>query len=170
LALNDLGGELLTRRRPVTLARVNLPDIDLEAEAREAAERAAEVRTIRAGRDAWQLIGKAESFESWRAIGSALLIGKQHALMVSGANAPWGRNYTHAFNRWAKQFGFVGMAASVRSVAVELAEYLPAIEQWRETLTGTATQAAHSSFEQCAPLASLTGERLRSLLSRFQAG
>jgi hypothetical protein len=38
------------------------------------------MRTIRACRDAWEQIGKAESFSSWKSIGAALSIGKTHAL------------------------------------------------------------------------------------------
>ena len=40
------------------MPKLNLPDIDIEAEAREAAARVAERRTIRAGIDAWQAIDK----------------------------------------------------------------------------------------------------------------
>jgi hypothetical protein len=36
------------------------------------AEQISTMRTIRAGRDAWQAITRAESFEAWAAIGKAL--------------------------------------------------------------------------------------------------
>ena len=45
---------------------------------------------IRAGRDAWEAIGKAESFEAWKRIGAARAIGKAHALGVTGANSARG--------------------------------------------------------------------------------
>jgi hypothetical protein len=35
---------------------------------------------IESGRDAWHRVGKAESFENWKALGAALTIGKQRAL------------------------------------------------------------------------------------------
>ena len=44
---------------------LRLTDIDIECEAQEAAARVAERRIIRAGRDAWLEIGRAESFEAW---------------------------------------------------------------------------------------------------------
>jgi hypothetical protein len=100
----------------------------------EAAERIATTRTIRAGRDAWEEISRAESFESWKLIGAALAVGKRHALKVTGANAAWGRNYSREFSNWMKQHGFDKMAKSVRSVAVELHENANAIEAWRATL------------------------------------
>jgi hypothetical protein len=121
---------------PVSLPRLNIADLDIEAEAREVQGRIAEQRTIRAGRDAWQAINRAESFDGWRAIGAALSVGKAHALHVTGANAAWGRNYSRAFSEWMKQHGFDKMARSVRSVAIELHENANAIEAWRATLPG----------------------------------
>lgn len=123
---NTLGGEL--RARPITLPKLALPDLDIEAEAKEAAARVAEQCTIRAGRDAWALIGKAQLFEAWKAIGAALAVGEQYALKVTGANRAWGRSYSHCFSRWMKQHGFDATAKSVRSVAIELHENLAAIE------------------------------------------
>jgi hypothetical protein len=121
---------------------------------KEAAERNATTRTIRAGRDAWEEISRAESFESWKLIGGALAVGKQHALKVTGANAAWGRNCSRAFSEWMKQHGFDKIAKSVRSVAIESHENANAIEAWRGDTTGTPTQAACSSVIECPPLAS----------------
>jgi hypothetical protein len=98
--------------RPVaqsTLPIIELADIDVEKEAREAQARVIERRTIRRGRDAWREINRAESFEGWRAIGAALAVGKRHALKVTGANAAWGRNYSREFSQWLKRHGFDAM-------------------------------------------------------------
>jgi hypothetical protein len=119
---------------PVTLPKLSLPDLDIEHEAREAAARVAEKKTIRAGLDAWQAIGKAGSFASWRAIGKALAVGKAHALKASGAKQAWGSGYSRAFCDWTKRHGFERMPKSVRSVAIELHENISAITAWRETL------------------------------------
>jgi hypothetical protein len=130
------GGENFNAHEPVpvTLPAVELTDIDIEREAKEAAARVAERRVVRRGLDAWREINRAESFEGWRAIGAALAVGKRHALKVTGANAAWGRNYSREFSDWMKQHGFDAMAKSVRSVAVELHENAKAIEAWRATL------------------------------------
>ena len=108
--------------------------LDDVAERREIAQRLAQARVIRLGADAWAEIAKCQSFDAWRKIGAALSVGKQYALRVSGASEPWGRNYTHAFSHWARIHGFNSMAASVRSVAIELHENIQAIETWRATL------------------------------------
>ena len=122
-------------QRPVTLPVFKLPDIDVEAEAEEAAARIAERRVIRAGLDAWRAIGKAESFESWELIGEALLVGKRRAQRIADEADGWReRNYIYEFGRWMRDHGFGDMPKSVRSMAVELAENLSAIESWRQTL------------------------------------
>jgi hypothetical protein len=82
MALNRLGDENLIHKRPpppVTLPRINLPELDTKAIEAEAREAQARVRVIRAGRDAWEAVAKAQSFEGWKAIGAALVIGKAHA-------------------------------------------------------------------------------------------
>jgi hypothetical protein len=118
----------------VTLPKIRLGDSDIEEEARAAAAKVAERRVIRAGRDAWHEIGRAESFEAWCRIGAALAVGKAYALKATGANAPWGRNYSLAFGAWMKECGFGFMRPSDRSNAVELHENLKAVTAWRATL------------------------------------
>jgi hypothetical protein len=136
--LSRLGVELRDLNkppRPITRPPVNLPPLDIKAIEAEAREAQARVRVIRAGRDAWEAINKAQSFEGWKAIGAALAIGKRHALKVSGANQAWGRNYSLEFSLWVRQHGFDKMPASTRSVAIELHEHAEAIAAWRNTLT-----------------------------------
>jgi hypothetical protein len=93
------------------------------------------VRVIRAGRDAWEQIAKAGSFSGWVAVGKALAVGRDFALRVTGASRPEGRRYCAEFSAWIEAHGFAGMQKSVRSVAIELAENIAAIEQWRSTLS-----------------------------------
>jgi hypothetical protein len=132
--LNHLGEEKTHQPAPVALVKLHLPDIDTSVEIKEAAERIATTRIIRQGRDAWQAIGKTESFDAWKSIGAALAVGKRHALKVTGANPAWGRNYSREFGAWMKQHGFDSIVKSVRSVAIELHENANAIEAWRATL------------------------------------
>src|SRR5215472_7313461 len=80
------------------------------------AEQISTLRTIRAGRDAWQAIGKA------------------HALRVTGANRAAGQHYCREFGKWVRKYGFDLMPKSTRSVAILLHENATAIEQWRATL------------------------------------
>ena len=134
--LNRIGGEQKQEApKRVTLPTFAFAELDVEAEAREAAARIVERKVVRAGVDAWQAIGKADSFENWKAIGAALAIGKAHALRTTGANAAWGRNYSRAFCDWMREHHFDRMPKSTRSVAIELHENVEAITAWRAALS-----------------------------------
>jgi len=129
-------GEFNRPTRPVTLPAVNLPDLDVEAEAREAAARVAERRTIREGLDCWRELGRAESYEHWKKIGAALAIGKQYALRTIDPEAPWHQQrYGARFSQWLQQHGFNAMRPSDRSYAITLFENCESIERWRQTLS-----------------------------------
>jgi len=132
MALNDLGEQII--ERPITLPRFNLPPLNLEAEAKEAAAIVAERRVIRAGLDVWQAIGKAGSFEAYKIIGAALLIGRERSLKATGLNAPHGRLYSLAFRQWLKAYGFGSMSEATRKRIVTLTENAAAVEAWRATL------------------------------------
>jgi hypothetical protein len=119
---------------PVTMPVLKIARFDDAAERREIAERFAQQRIIRAGRDAWAEIGKAGSFEQYKIIGAALLIGRDHALRATGLNAPHGRRYSLAFREWLTAHGFGGMANTTRKRIVTLTENAAAIEAWRSTL------------------------------------
>jgi hypothetical protein len=121
---------------PVSLPTIRLPAIDADAEAierKEAAQKFAEARLIKAGATAWTNIARAESFNNWLAIGKALLLIRKVALAQSGANRAMGRIYSKSFNAIAKQH-FIGMKASTRSVSIELAEHADQITSWRDSL------------------------------------
>ncbi len=81
-----------------------------------------------------EALDKAGSFQAWLRIGRALVIGKTHALKVTGANAPWGQNYSHVFGECMQQHGFASLRASARSYAIVLAEHEAEITAWRESL------------------------------------
>jgi len=116
------------------IALVTLPRLVFMAgrdDPKAVAEQISSMRTIRAGRAAWQAIGKAESFKAWRSIGAALAIGKAHALR---ANRAAGQPYCREFGKWVRKYGFDKMPKSTRSVAILLHENATAIEEWRATL------------------------------------
>jgi hypothetical protein len=130
VALNSFGEQIA---RQVTLVPLKLLPIDDAAERREIAERLAQDRIIRLGRDKWAEIAKCESFDAWLAIGHALSIGRDYALRSTGANAPMGRPYSWVFSAWCKKHGFT-MRPAIRSWCLALHENAAAITAWREKL------------------------------------
>ena len=122
------------QHKPVTLPQLALRDIDIEAEAREAAANVAERKIIRMGRDCWQEIGRTNSFEAYTKIAAALAVGRTFALRSTGANRPEGQNYCKAFSGWINEHGFASMQKSVRSTCLELHEHINQITAWRDSL------------------------------------
>ena len=131
--LNNYGEEA-PLARPITLARINLPDIDTELEVKEAAERIATARTIRQGLDAWRAISKSNSFEAWLTIGGALCIGKAWALQAANTDRAWGSTYSRCFGEWMAKHGFGTMNKHTRTWCIILAENANEIECWRLAL------------------------------------
>jgi hypothetical protein len=132
--LNIIGDE--REVKPVSLPQLGFmaeqsPDDDNAVKA----EAIIRLRIIRAGKDAWEEIAKAESFDAWERIGAGIAIGKAHALRLSQANAPWGATYCRQFSTWAKEHGFGTMRASDRSYAIALHENIGAITAWRAGLS-----------------------------------
>jgi hypothetical protein len=131
----DLGhsqfGNGRERRAPITLARIDLPPPDDE---KDKAAHLAERKVVRLGRDAFENINRANTFENWLCVGRALLVGKGIALRATGANRAWGRNYSRVFGEWMERNGFAQMQKATRSVAIELAENASEITCWRDSL------------------------------------
>src|SRR5215469_3125365 len=113
------------------MPQYNLPSVeDADAEeTRAAAERFFKHRTIRAGAEAWQAASadKCHSFAAYVLIGNALLIGRDHALRVTGLNTPHGRRYSLAFRDWMKGYGFGDMPDTTRKSIVALVDNAAAI-------------------------------------------
>jgi hypothetical protein len=121
--------------KPVTVAPIKLRAVPHdERDIKLQAQRLLEVRTVKAGAQAWQAITTVETFDSWKKIGAALHVGKQHALVLTGANRPWGSNYSRALCEWMKANHFDRMPSSLRSVAIEMHEHIAEITAWRSTL------------------------------------
>jgi hypothetical protein len=132
-SINLVGEERVVT--PVTLPRLSFTAEPLVDDDAHKTEQIITIRIIRAGRDAWEEITKAESFDAWERIGAAIAIGKAHALRLSQANAPWGATYCRQFSTWAKEHGFGTMRASDRSYAIALHENIGAITAWRGGLS-----------------------------------
>lgn len=134
---------MLDRHEQQEQPRISLPTLiycnsapvdDSKQLAEELATKFNTARVVRRGLDAWLTIQKSGSFESWKAIGAALRIGRDHALKTSGASAPIGRTYSAAFSKWIEQHGFATMDKSSRSCALDLDANIAAVEAWRNTL------------------------------------
>jgi hypothetical protein len=93
--------------------------------------------TLRRGQEAWHRLKKGSTFEDWKQVGAAHVLGRTAAMREAHVNKPEGRNYNAAFGRWQKQCGFDDLDKAARSRLFEMMDHLAKIEGWRATLTVT---------------------------------
>jgi hypothetical protein len=94
-----------------------------------------EQSTIVDGQEAWHRLGRDHSWENWRHVGAALVIGRSGAMREAGVNRPVGRRYNAAFAAWLNKFGFENLDKADRSRLFAVMDHLHEIETWRATLT-----------------------------------
>lgn len=91
---------------------------------------------ISAGRDAWTQIERSNSFENWKTVARAIVVGRQQAMRAANINKPQGKRYAAAINAWLEQNGFRGVPYPVRTACCRLIDHLPEIELWRASTPG----------------------------------
>jgi hypothetical protein len=94
-----------------------------------------EQSTILHGQEAWHRLGRDHTWENWRHVGAALLIGRSGAMREAAVNRPVGRRYNAAFAAWLAKFGFENFDKADRSRLFAVMDHLDEIETWRATLT-----------------------------------
>lgn len=92
---------------------------------------------IERGREAWNRLQKDQTWEDWMTVAVAVDIGRQHALNISGKNAPGGKGYNKAFSNWLKENGFDNIDGAARKHMLDCFDQRGAIEKWRAILTTT---------------------------------
>jgi hypothetical protein len=92
---------------------------------------------ITLGQAAWHRLRKGSTFEDWKQVGAAHVIGRAAAMHEARINKPEGRNYNAAFGRWQQRCGFEDLDKAARSRLFEMMDHLAGIETWRATLTVT---------------------------------
>ncbi len=96
-----------------------------------------EQSSILHGQEAWDRLGRDHTWENWRHVGAALLIGRSRAMREAGVNRPVGRRYNVLFAAWLNKFGFENLDKGDRSRLFAVMDHLHEIETWRATLTPT---------------------------------
>lgn len=99
---------------------------------------------ITEARAAWERIKAHEktAFGDWVCIGRALIIGRQKCMAAACCNSPYGPGYQKHMRRFLDEAG-LDIDSHERVAAVDLVENLPAITQWRASLTEDERRRAH---------------------------
>jgi hypothetical protein len=94
-------------------------------------------RVARQGMQAWARLKKGKSWTDWLQVGEALQVGREWAMHQAGVNKPEGKGYNTAFSEWLTKYKLDDMDKGDRSRLFSVMDNLPAIDEWRQTLTLT---------------------------------
>jgi hypothetical protein len=89
-----------------------------------------EAAAIHDGQQAWARLRDHSTWQDWKAVGAAHVIGRVTAMRDGHTNKPRGRSYCAAFNAWAKKFGFADLDKGDRARLFNVTDHLAAIEAW----------------------------------------
>jgi hypothetical protein len=88
-----------------------------------------EQAAIREGQEAWRRV--CTSWNDWKKVGAAFVIGRTTAMRDAHTNVPKGRGYNAAFRAWQKKHGFEGLDDTGDQTRLfRCMEHLPEIEPW----------------------------------------
>jgi hypothetical protein len=90
---------------------------------------------VRAGQEAWCRLRSNATWDDWKQVGKAHVIGRHKAMIEAGVNQPIGRRYNEAFGTWQREFGFENLDKGDRARLFEVMGHLAKIETWLATLT-----------------------------------
>jgi hypothetical protein len=88
---------------------------------------------VAAGREAWGRLKNAagKAWADWVAVGEALLVGRQEAMVAAGTNKPSGKKYNVAFHHWIHDHDFGDIDKADRAKLLLIMTNLPEVEAFR---------------------------------------
>jgi hypothetical protein len=92
---------------------------------------------VRQGQEAWGRLRNNSTWEDWKKVGAAHVIGRTTAMRDGHINKPKGRSYNAAFSAWQKKFGFQGLDKGDRSRLFDVMDHLNEIDGWLKKLSDT---------------------------------
>jgi hypothetical protein len=90
---------------------------------------------VRAGQEAWCRLRSNATWDDWKQVGKAHVIGRHNAMIEARVNQPIGRRYNEAFGTWQREFGFENLDQGDRARLFKVMGHLAEIETWLATLT-----------------------------------
>jgi hypothetical protein len=90
---------------------------------------------VDAGRAAWRRIRESTraTYEGWREIGEAIIVGRQLCMEATHSRKPQGRRYSDAMAVWLRENDFIDIPEPTRCEAVRMAED-PKVDEWHQSL------------------------------------
>ncbi len=114
---------------------IGLPQTSVKTDRLDSPTYHPEEAVIRAGQEAWCRLRSNTTWDDWKQVGKAHVIGRHKAMIEAGVNQPIGRRYNETFGAWQREFGFENLDKGDRGRLFEVMGHLAAIETWLATLT-----------------------------------
>jgi hypothetical protein len=89
---------------------------------------------VRQGQEAWQRLRNNSTWQDWKKVGAAHVIGRTTAMRDAHTNKPKGRNYNAAFSAWQKKFGFETLDKGDRNRLFDAMDHVAEIDLWLQRL------------------------------------
>jgi hypothetical protein len=85
---------------------------------------------VRQGQAAWHRLRLNSTWDDWKKVGTAHVVGRAAAMRDGHINKPKGRSYNAAFAAWQKKYGFEGLDKGDRARLFDIMDHLAEIEAW----------------------------------------
>jgi hypothetical protein len=95
-----------------------------------------EATAVQDGQQAWVRLRHNSTWNDWKAVGAAHVVGRTEAMRDAHTNKPEGRGYCAAFSAWARKYGF-DLDKGDRARLFNVMDHLVEIESWLAKLTPT---------------------------------
>jgi hypothetical protein len=101
-----------------------------------------EREVIERAQAAWIEIKSGHSWESWKLVGKAMVIGRTKAMKLAATNKPTGKRYSRHFSAWLAEHAFADMDKGDRTRLFACMDRLNEIERWRASIEDPAKRTA----------------------------
>jgi hypothetical protein len=106
---------------------------------------------VRQGQEAWQRLSRHSTWEDWKQVGAALVVGRAEAMRDGHVNKPKGRSYNAAISAFLKKFGFNGLDKADRSRLLDVMDHQSEVEGWLSKLESKERQRLNHPASVCRP-------------------
>ena len=90
---------------------------------------------IKCGCEAWRRAGRNALFNDWIKIAEALAVGRSACMRLAARNSRFALRYNALMLQWLQERGMQEITGQERHKALAVLDQLPAILEWRKTLT-----------------------------------
>jgi hypothetical protein len=124
-----------SQNRKRSMLDIALPSTSVKSDSLDSPSYHPEEAVVRAGQEAWGRLRSNATWNDWKQVGKAHVIGRHKAMIEAGVNQPIGRRYNQAFGTWQRQFGFENLDQGDRARLFEVMGHVEEIDAWLATLT-----------------------------------